>query len=66
MDAKKLKEWVNSLPDDAEIHVFESVIMSIPIPEPYLHAIERSSIKPIKTFDGMMAGRVISSLHWKK
>ena len=59
MEAKKLKEWVNSLPDDALVQVLASRFMSMPLQDPVLHAIEKSSIK--QPVAGMLSGKVISS-----
>ena len=60
MDAKKLKDWVNCLPDDALIQVLASPFMSIPLPNPVIHAIDSKSIK--ESVSGMLSGKVISSL----
>jgi hypothetical protein len=60
MNAKKLKDWANSLPDDALIHILSSPIMSLPLPEPVLHAIDSKTIK--ESTSGMLSGKVISSL----
>ena len=60
MNGKKLKDWANSIPDDAIIHVLSSRIMSFPLKDPVLHAIDNGSIEyPVP---GMAAGKVISSL----
>jgi hypothetical protein len=60
MNGKKLKDWANSLPDNALILVHASRIMSFPLKDPVLHAIDNGSIEyPVP---GMTAGKVISSL----
>ena len=64
MNAKTLKDWVNNLPDDAIIHVLASPFMSIPLPNPVIHAIDGKSIK--KSVSGMLSGKVISSLDEKR
>ena len=63
MDAKKLKDWVNGLPDDALIQVLASPIMSLPLPKPVFHAIDNKTIK--EPIQGMLSGKVISSLDEK-
>jgi hypothetical protein len=64
MKAKELKNWVNSLPDDALIQVYASPIMSLPLPEPVFHAFGSETIK--KPVPGMLSGKVISSLFEKE
>ena len=61
MNAKKLKDWVNNLPDDALIQVLASPIMSLPLSEPVFHAIDSQSIK--EPAPGMLSGNIISSLY---
>jgi hypothetical protein len=56
---KELKDWVNSLPDDAIIHVLSSQFMSIPLSSPVLYALDRKSLRKI---GGFMAGKTISSV----
>jgi hypothetical protein len=63
MNAKKLKDWVNNLPDDALIQVLASPIMSLPLPEPVFHAIDSKIIK--EPIQGILSGKVISSLYEK-
>jgi hypothetical protein len=60
MNAKKLKDWVNSLPDDAIIQVLSSPHMSFPMKKPVLHAINSKTIKSVS--EGIVSGKVISSL----
>jgi hypothetical protein len=64
MNGKKLKDWANSLPDDALIQVLASPIMSLPLPEPVFHAIDSKTIK--EPAPGMLSGKVISSLYEKE
>jgi hypothetical protein len=64
MNAKKLKDWVNSLPDDALIQILASPIMSLPLPEPVFHAINSKTIK--EPVQGMLSGKIISSLYEKE
>ena len=59
MLAKELKNWVNSLPDDAVIHVLSSIIMSIPLSDPVFLAIGSETLT--SPAPGMLAGKVISS-----
>jgi len=63
MHLKKLKEWINSLPDDTEILILENEFMSMPCRSPVLMAIDGKSIKqesPPGT-PGFVSGKVISS-----
>lgn len=59
MKAKEYKDWVNSLPDDAEILVLQGAHHSFPLTNPVFIAIEGSSItQPVP---GMLSGKTISS-----
>ena len=63
MHLKKLKEWINSLPDDTEILILENEFMSMPCRSPVLMAIAGKSIKhesPPGT-SGFVSGKAISS-----
>jgi hypothetical protein len=59
MNAKNLKDWVNSLPDDALIQVLAAPHMSFPLTNPVLHAIDRKTIKSVT--GKIVSGKVISS-----
>jgi hypothetical protein len=61
MEAKKLKTWVNDLPDDAIIQVLSSPHMSFPMKNPVLHAINNKSVKSVS--EGIVSGEIISSLY---
>ena len=61
MNGKKLKDWANSLPDDA---VLASPIISLPLSEPVFHAIDGQSTK--EPAPGMLSGKIISSLYEKE
>jgi hypothetical protein len=64
MNGKKLKDWANSLPDDALIQVLASPIISLPLSEPVFHAIDGQSTK--EPAPGMLSGKIISSLYEKE
>jgi hypothetical protein len=61
MELRPLKEWINSLPDDAIIQIIAAPHMSMPLREAYIQAFD--SHDPKRT-PGFIGYKKLSTFHW--